>query len=88
MNCADFWGASSQHVAIKYMLVRPTQLFSYGCYKALKMVQIRSPIPILILLKKSKCHFFISAAVFRQNFNSLEIFLQAAQLKMELLWKN
>ena len=46
MNFADFWVASSQHVAIKYMLVRPPQLFSSGGYKALKMVQIRSPIPI------------------------------------------
>ena len=46
MNFADFWVASSQHVAIKYMLVRPPQLFLSGGYKALKMVQIRSPIPI------------------------------------------
>ena len=50
MNFADFWVASSQHVAIKYMLVRPPQLFSSGGYKALKMVQIRSPIPIHFLV--------------------------------------
>ena len=54
MNFADFWVASSQHVAIKYMLVRPPQLFSSGGYKALKMVQIRSPIPIYFLSTKSK----------------------------------
>ena len=55
MNFADIWVASSQHVAIKYMLVRPPQLFWSGGYKALKMVQIRSPIPIVDYQLSSYC---------------------------------
>ena len=37
---------------------------------------------------EKRTHFFNSAGFFRQNSNSLEILQQAAQLKMELNWKN
>ena len=41
----------------------------------------------IILVKKKGTTFLDSAGFFRQNSNSLEILQQAAELKMELLWK-